>query len=223
MIDSQHKLTYWTGVAGLIGAILVGAGEFLLHYDIQERFSNNEFFLGISDTRTTWGHFFAVAGAPFYLVGVWHARLMLKPASEKWSLIAFFLLSYGLMLGFVWIGSRANLSALMNAPMSDSVQHMIALYDLRYETLLQVTRFAVLIFSLIFIALVWTGRTAYPKWMVVLNPILLIVASFILYFFISKTLGRYLMPIALNVAFAIFFLASLFFVGKNPTQENNKK
>jgi hypothetical protein len=196
------------GLIGLLGALLTGAGEFILHYDALARFSENQFFLGISTEQTNWGHFIAVLGAPLYLVGCWHIHLMLRPANPRWSFISFIVMAYGFLVGIVWIGSRASISALINSPTSPEVEQLIALYDLRYETLLQVIRFAVLILSIIFIWLTLTGRSHYPKWMAVLNPILLIVASFVIYV-VAPSLGKYLMPIALNVAFAVFFITSI--------------
>ena len=53
-----------TGMIGLLGALLTGAGEFILHFDPLARFTDNEFFKGISDRRSTVGHFFGVLGAP---------------------------------------------------------------------------------------------------------------------------------------------------------------
>jgi hypothetical protein len=76
-----------TGTLGLLAAILTGAGEFILHFDALARFADNQFFIGISDERSNWGHFIGVLGAPLYLVGCWHIRLMLKPASNRWSLV----------------------------------------------------------------------------------------------------------------------------------------
>lgn len=197
-----------TGAIGLLGAMLTGIGEFMLHFDALSRFGENQFFLGISAERTNWGHFFGVLGAPFYLLGCWHIYLMLRPANPRWSLVAFFVMAYGFLVGIVWIGSRASISALINVPMSPDIEQLIALYDLRYETLLQVIRVAVLILSVIFVWLTLTGRSHYPKWMAILNPILLIVASFVIYA-IAPDLGKYLMPIALNVAFGVFFIASI--------------
>lgn len=197
-----------TGLIGLLGAVLTGSGEFLLHFDGLARFGpDNQFFLGISESRTTTGHFFGVLGAPLYLVGCWHIYLMLKPANPTWSLIAFFTAAYGFVIGVVWIGSRASISALVNSPESPELLPLMHLYDLRYETLLWVTRIAVLLLSAIFIWLTLTGRSHYPKWMALLNPILLLVASFVVYL-VAPDVGKYLMPIALNVAFFIFFLLS---------------
>jgi hypothetical protein len=87
------------------------------------------------------------------------------------------------------------------------VSHLISLYDFRYETLLQIIRITVLALSVIFVWLTASGRSHYPKWMAWLNPILAIVVSFVVYALVPAV-GKYLMPIALNVAFAVFFVAS---------------
>jgi Family of unknown function (DUF6796) len=198
-----------TGLIGLLGAVLTGAGEFLLHYDALARFDVEYAFLGgITDQRSSAGHFVAMLGAPLYLIGCWHLRLMLKPASDRWSLVAFFVMAYGFAIGIVWIGSRASISALVNMPVTPDLSHLIDLYDFRYETLLQVTRIAVLALSIIFVALVARGRSHYPRWVALLNPILLIVASFVVYA-LAPAAGKFLMPIALNVAFFILFMTSI--------------
>ena len=211
MIRSKIVLT---GVIGLLGALLTGAGEFMLHFDALARFDVEYAFLGgITDQRSNVGHFVAMFGAPFYFVGCWHIRLMLKPASDRWSLVAFFVMAYGFAVGIVWIGSRASISALVNMPATPDLLHLIDLYDFRYETLLQVTRIAVLALSVIFIALVVRGRSHYPRWVALLNPILLIIASFLVYVLVPS-IGKYLMPIALNVAFFILFAASIVIANK---------
>ncbi len=198
-----------TGLVGLLGALLTGAGEFILHFDELARFGTEyAFFAGISEQRSTLGHFVGVLGAPLYLIGCWHIQLMLRPANPRWSMIAFFTAAYGFVVGVVWIGSRASISALINTPITPDVMQLIHLYEYRYETLLQVIRISVLLLSVIYVGLSLSGRSHYPKWMALLNPILLIVASFIVYA-LSPGIGKYLMPIALNVAFFIFFMASI--------------
>ncbi|MFB3101116.1 MAG: hypothetical protein ACE1ZM_06700, partial [Gammaproteobacteria bacterium] len=78
----------------------------------------------------------------------------------------------------------------------------------RYESLLMVIRITTFVLSLLFIGLTLTGRSHYQKWHAIFNPILLLVGSFIVYM-VSPDIGKYLMPIALNVAFGIFFLLSI--------------
>lgn len=201
-------------MTGLLAALLTGAGEFILHFDALARFgSDNAFFLGISEQRTSIGHFLGVLGAPLYLVGAWHIHLMLKPANPRWSLAVFFTTAYGFAVGAVWIGSRASISALINTPVSPDIEYLITLYDFRYETLLQIIRFTTLLLSAVFIWLTLTGRSYYPRWMAWLNPIVLLLANFVIYYF-APSIGKYLMPIALNVAFFIFFSASIMIASK---------
>jgi hypothetical protein len=211
-MKSIHGQITTAGVIGLVAAILVGAGEFLLHFDVLGRFAEGgayEFMLGINAERTTIGHFFGVLSAPFYIIGFWHIMKMLEPANLLASRIAFAIMSYGIIVGAVWIGSRAGISTVVNSTSMTDPMSFISLYEMRYENLLQVTRLAVLIFSVIFIWLVFSGRSHYPRWMVLLNPILLILASFAIWM-IAPVVGVYLMPIALNVAFALLFLFSIY-------------
>ncbi len=201
-----------TGLAGLLASILVGIGEYLLHYDTLARFSVSgyEYMRGISATRSTFGHFLAVFGATLYPIGCYHIYLMLRPANQRAAFLAFAIAAFGFMLGVVWIGSRASVSALMQLPASPEVMNLIELYALRYETLLHVIRLTTLILSGIFVWLTLSMQSYYPRWMAIFNPIALILANFVL-FLIAPSIGKHTMPIALNVAFFIFFALSLIF------------
>ena len=204
-----------TGLTGLLAAILVGIGEFMLHYDSLARYTDTfAFFEGVTRERATIGHFFGVLGAPFYVVGAYHIYLMLRPANEIAARIAGLMMAYGCIVGAVWIGSRSSAVELVAA---GEITEQLALYELRYETLLQVVRIAVLLLSVIFVWLCLTGRSLYPRFMAVLNPILLIILAFIIFFTVPD-IGKYIMPIALNVAFFVMFSASLFVVKKMPLE-----
>jgi hypothetical protein len=204
---TDKRLIMITGQVGLLAAMLVGIGEFLLHYDSLARYTDTfAFFNGVTRERATIGHFFGVLGAPLYVVGAYHIYLMLRPANETAARIAGFVMAYGCIVGAVWIGSRATAVELVAA---GGIEEQLALYELRYESLLQVVRAAVLVLSVIFIWLCVTGRSHYPRMMAVLNPIFLIIVSFII-FFTVPSIGKFMMPIALNVAYFVMFSVSLF-------------
>jgi len=205
----QSKLIL-TGLLGLLAAILVGIGEYLLHFDELARFTSGgyDFMKDIPAARSTLGHFFGVFGATLYPIGCFHIYLMLKPANSKVALMAFFISSFGFIVGAVWIGSRASVSALTQLPESAEIAGLIELYDLRYESLLNVIRLTTLVLSIIIIWLALTGRSHYPKWMAIFSPIVLLISNFILFWLVPE-IGKHSMPIALNVAFFIFFLLSL--------------
>lgn len=211
-MQNKHVLT---ALCGLLAAVLVGIGEYLLHYDALARFTSGgyEFMKGISASRSTLGHFFGVFGATLYPIGCYHIYLMLRPANQRWAYSAFLLGTFGFIIGVVWIGSRASISALMQLPETPEILTLIELYDLRYETLLQVIRITTLVLSIIIIVLSIKGRSHYPRWMGVFSPILLIIANFIL-FLVMPSIGKHSMPIALNVAFFFFFAISLCFAFK---------
>ncbi|WP_299732138.1 DUF6796 family protein [uncultured Tateyamaria sp.] len=208
---SQRRLIIATGLAGLFASILVGVGEFLLHYDPQARYAEGfAFFEGVTRDRATIGHFIGVFGAPLYVVGACHIYLMLRPAGETAARIAGVVMAYGCIIGAVWIGSRATAVELVA---TGSPADQLALYELRYENLLQVVRVAVLVLSALFVWLCLTGRTHYPRWLALLNPIFLIILAFAI-FFTAPAVGKFIMPIALNVAYFALFAASLIYALK---------
>ena len=63
------KLTKTLGYLGLIASILVGLGEYFLHYSVNilGHSENYEFFQFVPLKNLTTGHFLAVIGLPFYL------------------------------------------------------------------------------------------------------------------------------------------------------------
>ncbi len=85
---------------------------------------------------------------------------------------------------------------------------LVDLYELRYENLLTVIRITTLLLSIIVIYLAWGGKSHYHKAMAFFNPIVLLLLNFVIYV-IAPDIGKYLMPIALNVGFGLFFILSL--------------
>ena len=205
-----------TGIIGLIGAIICGTGEFLLHFDRQARFTGGyDFMADISDSRLTAGHFLAVFGGTLYFVGVWHIAEMLRPAGEKLSRALFIIGSFGFVYGGMWMSSRAMIGSIVHHPEIVEGTNLVELYVLRLETLLQVIRITTLVISIIYIVMVLTGKSRYPKWMAATSPIVLLLMNFVIYLTVPS-IGKYVMPIALNVGFTVFFLLSLTFGDTNP-------
>lgn len=59
--------------------------------------------------------------------------------------MVFLIGTFGFIVGVVWISSLASISALVQLPESSEVLELIARYEIRYESLLQVTRITTLI------------------------------------------------------------------------------
>jgi len=222
MKNLNYKVLLFTGIIGLLASILVGIGEFLLHFDPLARFSETsyDFMLAATDQRQTLGHFFGSLGAPLYVVGSVHIYLMLKPANKTLAFMGLIIGAYGFIIGGQWISSRASIGAITHLQQTGmELDSLVQFYQLRYEKLLTIIRITTLITSLIFIILTLTGRSHYQRWHALFSPIVLLLFSFLVYV-ISPNIGKYLMPIALNVGFGLFFLISLIQVKKQMPVKN---
>ncbi|NQU64459.1 MAG: hypothetical protein HQ517_09285 [SAR324 cluster bacterium] len=134
---------------------------------------------------------------------------MLKPANQKLAFFAFLIGAYGFMIGADWISSRASIGAIVHLQATgEQVQPLVELYQLRYETLLTVIRTTTFVLSGIIVYLVLTGKTYYHKSMAFFNPVVLLLLNFVVYILVPQ-IGKYMMPIALNIGFGIFFMLSI--------------
>ncbi|MDC0886213.1 hypothetical protein OAS19_00265 [Altererythrobacter sp.] len=207
-----------TGLMGLVAAILVGAGEFLLHFDRQNRYMQGpQYMANISPARVNVGHFLSSLSVPLYIGGVLHLFLMTQGASLFWAAVMAAVLVYTYIVAAIWIGSRATLHTIVSGGGADEAE-MLVLYERRYESLLNFARIGVLVISVILAWLIIEGPTPYPWWMAVANPAVLIAASFAIWWAVPAV-GKFLMPIALNVAFAIFYGLSTLFAYSLPSDE----
>ena len=135
---------------------------------------------------------------------------MIKPAGERVSNALFLIGSFGFLYGAMWMSSRSSIGSLVHHAELIKDTNLIDLYNLRCESLLNVIRVTTLVISIIYIKQVLTGLTRYPKWMAATSPIVLLIMNFVIYA-IAPEIGRYVMPIALNVGFTLFFSLSLTF------------
>ena len=213
-----RELLLLTGLMGIVAAVLVGTGEFLLHFDRQNRYTDGpQYMANISRTRVSAGHFLSSLSVPLYIGGALHLFLTTQGASLFWAAVMAAILIYTYIVAAIWIGSRATLHAIVSGD-GEAEAPMLALYKQRYENLLNVARVGVLVISVILAWLIIEGPTPYPKWMAVTNPVVLIAASFAIWWAVPAV-GKFLMPIALNVAFAIFYGLSTLFVLSLPSDE----
>jgi hypothetical protein len=131
---------------------------------------------------------------------------------------------YSFALGSVWLGSRVYpailiqaLDAASNEPQRAQIAELLSRASFYNETILVGLRLGVLGLSGVFIWLVATGRSQYPRSFAILNPIFLVIVCFLIYFLIPA-IGGYMMPIAMNVAhFVLFGVSLLLMKGEQPS------
>ncbi len=211
----QRRLLIGTGVAAALGALVVGIGEFMFQFSPRGGYEGTDYlyFLDVSRWRLTMGHFIGVLAAPLYLVGYWHIAQMLRPAGRRLAAAVFGLGIYAFMVADVWLGGRVNLALTVKARAAagDTMRPMLSdlLRDIsaHNEPLINVVRVLILIVSLLMIYGTLSGRSHYPRWIVIFTPIVLLVLIFTLYA-LAPAIGVYLLPAAMNVVHLIFFTLS---------------
>lgn len=216
---SSNRMLILAGWAGLIGAFLVGVGEFTLQFSPQGGYESPDYsyFARISQTRLSVGHFFSVLAAPLYLLGYWHLGQMFVRGGSKiagWFITLFG--GYAFVVGTAWLGGRVYLALTAHA-IADSTPEvartlvpLLESFAFHNEPLVNALRLAMLIISALWILLILKEKTLYPRWMAIFSPILLLGLIFSVYFFISEALGAYLLPAAMNVVHVIIFALSIY-------------
>lgn len=212
----QRRLLIGTGILAALGALIVGIGEFTFQFSPRGGYEGTDYlyFLDVSRERLTIGHFLGVLVAPAYLVGYWHIAQMLRPAGRWLAATVFGLGVYAFIIGDVWLGGRVNLAFTVKAREAGGEATWQLLSDLltdisaHNEPLINIVRVLVLIISVLLVFAIATGKTSYPRWLIIFTPIVLLIQIFSLYA-LAPSIGVYVLPAAMNVAHFIFFAFSI--------------
>jgi len=207
-MEHNSKFITFAGLAGCLGAILVGIGEFSMQFtpnggieDVKEYL----YFNDVSSERLSFGHFIAVLSAPLYLLGYWFLSKKLEPAGPKQAKLFFLIGAYAFAVGTAWIGQRFFLATTVHEIAAGSdLKGLLSTFSEHNEPFVNVLRIAMLVVSILWIKLILTGKSHFPKWMAIFSPIVLLALMFALYFFKTK-IGLYVFPVAMNATHLIIF------------------
>lgn len=202
------------GYLGLIGSILVGFGEYLLHYstNILDYAENYEFLSFVDLDSMTTGHFLAVIGLPFYFAGYLHIYQMLKSGNETFARMVLAIGFVAFAVGGIWIGSRSsigNIVHLKEVMNPEAYQTLLTHYTDHLEILVKALRIIIALLSVVFSIAILKGGTYYKKWMAIFSPIVILILLVVLGRLIPS-IGKHMLPILMNVTHFILFILSLY-------------
>jgi hypothetical protein len=222
---STHDKTLLTrsGIIAALGAFIVGIGEFTFQFSPRGGYEGSDYlyFLDVSPFRLTFGHFLAVLFAPIYLVGYWHVAAMLRPAGKWISAAVLIIGGYAFAIGNVWLGGRVNLALVVQARdgAGDDTQAVLSALladaSAHNEPLINIVRILVLLVSVLLAWGIMRGRSYYPRWVMLLSPVVLLAAIFATYA-VAPAVGVYVLPAAMNVAHFVFFVVSAWVASRIP-------
>ncbi|GAB4576547.1 MAG: hypothetical protein Tsb008_20910 [Rhodothalassiaceae bacterium] len=222
---AERRLVLATGVAGFAAALLVGIGEGLMQFNPAGGYEAADYgyFASVPIGRLTAGHFLAVLAAPLYIAGYWHVSRMLAPASRLLAAVVFLISAYSFVVGAVWIGQRAFLGLTVHEIANGAdLAALLSAFAALNEPLVTVLRIAMLLVSIIWVTLIIGGKSRYPRAMAIMSPAAMLAAIFALYFALPAV-GRYFLPVAMNLVHAILFALSLLIAASRPRDPGQSK
>ena len=203
---------------GILGSVLVGIGEYLLHFLPEGPGGEVSMLEHVPLARASKGHFFAVFGAPLYFAGYYGLRDFFKRTSETLANLLLILGVLAFFIGGIWISSRYFGAAVLQRSQG-TADHAFYLqsYEEHYQILVWALRIIIALLSIVYVVLILKNKQGLPKWLAVFNPIvlLILIISSLAWF---KPLGVQIAPIAMNVTHFIFFGLILFQLKKTQKQ-----
>jgi hypothetical protein len=220
MENKSSNLIFLTGIIGILGTIIMIISDIILlgHPTSGSKFTetglnNLNDLLDVSKWRLTIGSFLSVLGHPLQIIGAYQVFIGLKPGGKWRSLPVFLILTHSIIIGCAFHISHAYIGAGLQAEYNAGsaaiyfYQMVEAFY--KYNSIFCIILpIGVVVSSLLFTVAVLSNKTAYPRWMAIFNPLILITVIMFIFKTIPAPMGGYLSPTYANLGILIFFIIS---------------
>jgi hypothetical protein len=172
-----------------------------------------ESMAGIAQWRITFGTFIGVFMLPFQIAGLISVYHGLKPSGRLLPALVILADAHALIMGVAFHASYAFIASGWklfyttgsgNLNMSDIMQK----FDFYWKLIIIIMLVELVFSSILFVLLVMSGKTMYPKWMAILNPLCVMLFMFMAIPPIPAPVGGFVGPTTLNTATMIFFIIS---------------
>lgn len=197
------------GVFGILGGLILFAGDMLLYYD-PVNMSLKRNMGNASDFRIIASGVCALFAAWFYMLGlgqVYYAFKTTKPIFKNGILISFggILISYGIVHGaFLAIATTAKLATEHSLDINEAV-----LLSEKTNEILRLFVYPLFgILSILFISQVWKRKTLYPRWIILFFPLIPFLIEDLVTQYLQNNIWIIIKGGYLNIILVIFFTAS---------------
>lgn len=219
----KAKVVLVLGLVGIAGVILTIISDFIL---IGRPNSSNSFLkLGtesmayLPSWRITVGTFMGIIVLPFQIAGLISIYYGLKPSGRVMPLIAVITAAHALMMGvafhisYAYIGTGWKLFHKAG-PGNEITSEIVEKFDFYWKIIVFIMMFELLVSSIIFVLLIISGKTRYPKWMAVFNPLCVSLVIFPVIYILPAPIGGFIGPAYLNISTLVFMSLSTFVIYK---------
>ncbi|HLP82412.1 MAG TPA: DUF6796 family protein [Nitrosomonas sp.] len=210
MIFEPLTIIRLCGIAGILGALITGIGDLLYHHIPNSKQTLAERMSSLPQERLVKAGALGLIGSWFYCLSVFHLYYAFLPAGLDLTLAISFsfvmvAIAYGVgHASYYAIGSTAKVARENNLDIEVAGKMGEALFS----RIVMITYIPVAIASLLMLYCVLSGKSAYPRWMIVFLPIV----PYLLRTLILKILRGRLQELVRdsydNLVFLLFFLVS---------------
>ena len=143
-------------ILGLLGSILVGIGEYLLHFLPDGPPGEISMLEHVPLSRASKGHFFSIVGLPFYFAGYYGLKEFFKKYSNaSLANVLFVLGNLAFIFGGVWISSRYfGAEVLQRSQGTPDHAFYLKSYEDHYQILVWALRIVIAGLSIVYVLLI---------------------------------------------------------------------
>jgi len=216
---SKADIVLALGLVGIIGVLLTIVSDLILLGRPNNAFSflklgmGTETMADIAQWRITLGSFMGVIVLPFQIAGLTSVYHGLKPSGRVMPLLVVITNAHALIMGvafhisYAFIGSGWKLYYIMGAG-NKNASELVKQFDFYWKILVIIMLTEILFSSIVYVSLILKGKTLYPKWMVILNPLCILLFMFPIIFLIPAPVGGFIAPTYMNVSTMVFLTFS---------------
>ncbi len=170
--------------------------------------------------RIMTGVLVGVCMLPFQLAGLAPVYYGMQPAGKKLQLLALLPAAHALMMGIAFHTAHAFIAEGWRlsygfSPANATIDAMVKGFDLYWVLLLVFMLAEMLLCSGVLAISVWKGRTRFPKWVAVCNPLLVLGVVFLVLLVLPAPVGGYIAPTIMNTTSLTYMALSLRLVDRD--------
>jgi hypothetical protein len=148
---------------------------------------------------------------PLELCGVWLLHQVLRYSDERLAWIVLLTLGFTLLGAITvhctsaFLGTGLRVQRQLNNDVTNRMVQQLTTYR---QTFSHITLVALIIGSIVFVVHVLMQATPFPKWMAIVNPLILVALVRYLTALLPAPIGGYIAPGYFNIAMLLFFIAN---------------
>lgn len=219
------------GLVGIFSVFMTIISDVILLGRSDTAFSffklGTESMAGIAQWRITSGTFIGVFMLPFQIAGLISIFYGLRSSGRILPVIVILTNAHALIMGvafhtsYAFIASGWKLFHIIELQ-DKNVFDLMNKFDYYWKLIIIIMLTEIIIGSTIFVLLVMKGKTMYPKWMALMNPLFVILAMFMAIPPIPAPVGGFIGPTTLNLATMAFFIVSTVVIYKRLKQQEKE-